>query len=47
LAFVTVVILSTIRLLGSLSPLYSLGLTMSLNNGAGVGLVVKGQKVID
>ena len=46
-ALVTVVILSTIRRLGSMRPLYALGLTVSLNNGAGVGFVVKGQKVIE
>jgi hypothetical protein len=42
-----VMILSIIRLEGVFSPFLSLGLMGTLNNGAGVGLVVNGHKVIE
>jgi hypothetical protein len=47
LVFGTVIILSTMRLLETASPFLSLGVTGSLNNGAGVGLVVNGHIVME
>ena len=40
-------ILSIMRLDETVSPLLSLGATGNLNNGAGVGLLVDGQIVVD
>ncbi len=43
----TVMILSTMRLEEAVSPFLSLGAIGNLNNGAGVGLLVNGQIVMD
>jgi hypothetical protein len=47
LVLATVVILSIMRLQGFVRPFLSLGVMGNRNNGADVGFVVNGQKVID